>query len=271
MKVLLKKQTGYATRNIRNNGEWVEVDTKPRVDEKTGLEYYIMFEDQYNIVDPNVRVFDKDIAAIKDDIRPNLVKINYNGWAVPKDKINEYLKILKETKSCEGCFWNRYKVKDSHRDEVFSENGEIKTETVVRTFERSCSHKEQYGGCVCDEYEKHGIKNFDECYFVKNPMGITSIYKKQYIDGDGFTDWIPLDQVYWFKVNPLTNKVIVRRIKTGEETIHDIKTDSIRKVIFSEDKAVNKKRNDIIGTVICNVYNEYRRWKAEYEFIQEKY
>lgn len=74
MQVLIKMTAGaeysrddYNTALKSIRGQWVNVDTR------------YLFRDQYNLVTPAIRVYDKDIDAVRDDARRGLVKCGYCG------------------------------------------------------------------------------------------------------------------------------------------------------------------------------------------------
>jgi hypothetical protein len=72
MKVKIKKNAYIWAGNLRDQvksleGKWLEVETD------------YLFNDQYNIKTPNIRVYDSMVEAVKDDVREGLGKCKYCG------------------------------------------------------------------------------------------------------------------------------------------------------------------------------------------------
>ena len=121
MKVLIKYKENLTTRyntgrecsNYNESlqsvaGQWVEVDTSH------------LFENQYNLVKPNLRIFDGDIMAIEDDARIGLAKCGYCGTMAkvgepcPKYRNRDQFELYMGTAAPSDC--------DKYPMQAFTEN-----------------------------------------------------------------------------------------------------------------------------------------------------
>lgn len=163
------KNDNYNNTLISLRGQWVEIDTTH------------LFKDQYNLKDYDLRVFDTDIEAVKDDERKNRVGCGYCGKQF--DSIEElkahYLEEENKINHCEGCFYYQKYIKDTQRttEKSINENGEeVEKHTTVYTWGRKCEYKE---GCTHNEHRKHKFTIFtpENTYFLKYPNGYAAYFK----------------------------------------------------------------------------------------------
>lgn len=148
MKVLLK-----ANSRVKNTKpEWERVDTRA------------LFNNQYNLVNVDCRVFDSDILAIVDDARINKGRCRYCGAIVKRGHEEEHYKE-QESKKCDACWWYRDKLESEERTKNAS------TEIIYKKYKKVCTYPEN--GCTNTEHRRMGIEWFtpQNTYFLKYPNG----------------------------------------------------------------------------------------------------
>lgn len=172
---------------LLKTGEWVEIDTTH------------LFNDQYNT--NNKRIFDKDIIKIVDDARSNMGKCRFCGAMV---KLGEEEKHFKERENitCENCFWYRNtlikSVEKPSIDYIKNKNDnklcERKIVTKISTYEKVCTYKKNYGGCVNKKCREMGVEWFtpENTFFLKYPNGFEDISEIDKLSTRGFI----LDNIY---------------------------------------------------------------------------
>lgn len=149
-------------------GQWVEIDTGH------------LFNNQYNLKDYDLRIFDKDIEAVKDDERKNRIGCGYCGkqFNSPEELEAHYLEEEAKENQCTGCWYYRKYIKDTQRTKESSvnENGEeIETNTTIYIWDRKCKYEH---GCTHNEHRKHKITVFtpENTYFLKYPNGYAAYF-----------------------------------------------------------------------------------------------
>lgn len=164
MQVKIKENT--YNRDLQEiKGTWQEVDTTH------------LFLDQYNLKNYEYRILDKDVEAVKDDIRDGIIQCGYCGKTFLS--FSEYEKHCdeEEKSSCVGCWWFRptYEFIKEEEEET-EENGEkiliVKTYhdySPVCTFKKTetsykCTH-DGHRACAPTIFSK------ENCYFLKYPNG----------------------------------------------------------------------------------------------------
>lgn len=176
MKVKIKTTAGHTYSSekyhktlVSLRGQWVEVDTKH------------LFNNQYNLKDYNLRIFDADIEAVQDDERKNRVGCGYCGKQFESIEELEahYLEEESKINHCEGCFWYQSYIKDMkiEKEETANETGErVTKDTTIYTWGKQCKYKE---GCTHNEHRKHKITVFtpENTYFLKYPNGYAAYFK----------------------------------------------------------------------------------------------
>lgn len=144
---------------IMKDGTREQIDTKH------------LFNDQYNTIGTDRRIFDRDIAAIVDDVRAGLGKCKYCGTLVKAGEEEKHYQEREENRNCKKCFWNSKK-------EIRTIEEETENSKIIRvTYEDFCRYPETSGHrtkCTCTECRAYGIEWFtpENTFFLKYPNGI---------------------------------------------------------------------------------------------------
>ena len=164
------KENAYKKDLIPLRGQWVEVDTKH------------LFNNQYNLKDYDLRIFDEDIEAVKDDERKNRVGCGYCGkqYNSMEELEAHYLEEEAKINKCENnCWWYQNYIKDTQHstESHINENGEkVEERKTIYTWGKHCTYK---NGCTHNEHRKHKITIFapENTYFLKYPNGYKAYFK----------------------------------------------------------------------------------------------
>jgi hypothetical protein len=176
MKIKLKENAGneyskkpYDITLVSLRGQWVDVDTTH------------VFNDQYNLLNYNIRVFDVQIEAVRDDIRESIVQCGYCGKQFNSmDELNaHYLEEENNAHNCDGCFWYRDRIVDTihEKEETHSNDGKrFEKRTTTYVWEKQCTHK---AGCDRFEHRNHKPRTFtpENTYFLKYPNGYKAFFE----------------------------------------------------------------------------------------------
>ncbi len=155
-------------------GQWVEIDTT------------YLFNNQYNLKDYDIRIFDKDIDAIQDDVRAGMVKCGYCGKQFTNtDDLNaHYLAEENAAHDCENCrdyVKGISEVKRETTTEIDDEGNKIETHTTKYIYGKKC----RWSGCNKFEHRNHKPEYFtpQNTYFLKYPNGYGAYFMELPIDG----------------------------------------------------------------------------------------
>lgn len=174
MKVLIKETAGADyTRDTFNDtlrtlrGTWAEVDTS------------YLFNDQYNLKDSNLRIFDKHIYAVQDDERAGLVQCGYCGkqFKSAEELQAHYVELDSIAHDCENCTDYVKGIKDIVRETVETtddEGNKIVTETTKYIYGKKC----RWDACDKLEHRNRKPKYFTpkNTYFLKYPNGYAAYF-----------------------------------------------------------------------------------------------
>lgn len=271
---------------LLKTGEWVEIDTT------------VLFNNQLNTTEEsgNKRIFDKDIEEIQDDARVNKGRCRYCGEIVEKGKEKEHFEQSKLKKcslsEADECFWKRKRILNQEHEtiekklicteNVFTECEHVKN---VTKFSFYCQHNKEYGGCVHEQCEKHGIEWFtkENCFFLKYPKGFLYFTNLDSLTKDGWTQTDPFSYRYR-KENKLGSYTLVcyadkrrfiyfelynskRRISfmydkdTSEFIVDDYFGKIVSKKLLPENKdspKCNKKINETVKSILQRFYQELK-------------
>lgn len=185
---------------LKDRKTWIEIDTS------------CLFKDQYNTTDGR-RIFDKDIAAIRDDARQGMGKCRYCGKLVKRGEEEKHF-TERERTGCAGCFWFRDRVIDSKTttEKNTSTKGGVKVTTMTRTtverLEKVCTYAESASNCTREnctlkKCRAYGIEWFtqDNTFFLKYPNGFSDISELDKLEERGFVfDEKRIDAHYYKKL-----------------------------------------------------------------------
>lgn len=174
MKVKIKETAGseytrdeYNQTLITLRGTWAEVDTA------------CLFNDQYNLLNCNLRVFDKDIDAVQDDERAGMVKCGYCGKQFKStEELNaHYVEMDNSAHDCENCTDFVKGIKDIIRENTETtddEGNRVKTEITKYIYGKKC----RWDACNKFEHRNHKPKYFTpgNTYFLKYPNGYVAFF-----------------------------------------------------------------------------------------------
>lgn len=170
---------------LKDRKTWVDIDTA------------YLFNNQYNTADGK-RIFDKDVAAIRDDARRGMGKCRYCGALVKRGEEEKHF-AEREAKPCDGCFWQRERV--THKDVETTEKTEtgadgkiqrVKVRTITERVEKVCAYCDNDCGrktnCTLRECRVYGINWFtpENTFFLKYPDGFESIPEVDKLEARGF-------------------------------------------------------------------------------------
>lgn len=177
---VVDKERNYWRTMSQISGKWVKVDTQH------------LFNNQYNLLDYDVRVMDSDVIAVRDDARIGAGKCNYCGKMVYSEEEAEahFKEEEEKINHCKGCYWWRFthfykdinnNYEHKHEEEISNDDGLILqvNETIRRTGVYGCTYeKNNNESCTHKEHRKFGIDWFTEknTYFIKYPNGYDYYY-----------------------------------------------------------------------------------------------
>lgn len=148
-------------------GQWAEVDTTH------------LFNNQYNLLAHDIRVFDKDIDAVRDDPRGNAAKCGYCGITfLDKNELQaHYLKEEEAAHDCENCKDYINGIRDILHDtkkEIDGDGNKIETRTTQYIYGKKC----RWDACNKFEHRNHKPQFFTPAntYFLKYPNGYGAFF-----------------------------------------------------------------------------------------------
>lgn len=173
---------------LKSDKSWVTIDTRH------------LFNDQYNVVEDNKRIFDRDILRMEDDVRDGLGRCGYCGALIAKNPgtvlnggilptAEEHFAAM-ESKRCAECWWYRDKCiqRDVEKvpeqvDSVSLGGDQFRKTTVSKRiitaiYEKQCTYDGQnYGDqceCVNARHRDCGINWFtkENTFFLRYPNGL---------------------------------------------------------------------------------------------------
>lgn len=154
-------------------GKWVKVDTA------------YLFNNQYNLVGVNKRIFDKEIKAIQNDARVGMGKCRWCGAMVKHGEEEKHFAEREEKeKDCATCWYYRKEyiskpvvvMKEKNIENHGDATTKIVSEVVKRDYVMECAYKKECGKCIHHECRARGIEWFtpENTFFLKYPNGIQS-------------------------------------------------------------------------------------------------
>lgn len=175
MKAGSEYATGISEKDKNNKtlvslrGQWVDVDTT------------YLFQDQYNLAGYSIRVFDKDISAVRNDMRRGMVKCGYCGKQfLNMDALQEHYRQEEESAHCcENCKDYVTGIVDIQHDkseEIDQDGNRIETRTTKYIYGKKCRWEK---GCNKFEHRNHKPFIFTEenTYFLKYPNGYNGYFQ----------------------------------------------------------------------------------------------
>ena len=173
---------------LKSDKSWVTIDTRH------------LFNDQYNAIELNKRIFDRDILCMEDDVRGGLGRCGYCGAIVAKNPgttlnggilptAEEHFAAM-ESKRCAECWWYRDRCiqRDVEKvpeqvDSVSLGGDQFRKTTVSKRiiteiYEKQCTYDSQkYGDkceCVNACHRYYGINWFtkENTFFLRYPNGL---------------------------------------------------------------------------------------------------
>lgn len=143
-------------------GKWVTVNTSN------------LFTNQYNLLDYNIRVFDDQVEAVREDERKTACKCGYCGktFKTREELYEHYTAEEESANDCNGCYYYRRNRTETSRKTEYAtdEDGrEIETNTTVYVWNRKCS----VADCVKFKHREHTPEFFTpkNTYFLRYPNG----------------------------------------------------------------------------------------------------
>lgn len=177
---------------LKKNLTWVTIDTR------------FLFNNQYNTIETNERIFDRDILRMENDVRDGLGRCGYCGAIIAKNpgvELNggvlpipeEHFQAM-ESKSCAECWWyqDRCIQRDVEKipeqiDSVSLGGDQFRKTTVSKRiiteiYEKQCTWENssarfddsRESDCTNKEHRRHGINWFtkDNTFFLRYPDGL---------------------------------------------------------------------------------------------------
>lgn len=148
------------------SNRWLKVDTS------------CLFMDQYNTTEDcgNLRILDKDVIAVRGDIRKDYCRCGYCGKVFKVGEEEKHFKEMENSKDCNSCWYfkdeREYEHKPELKEVIQREDGtfdEVFTKVMI------CHHSVKKctfeNGCQMFECRKHKIEYFSNGYFVQHPNG----------------------------------------------------------------------------------------------------
>lgn len=172
---------------LKSDKSWVTIDTCH------------LFNDQYNILENNKRIFDRDILCMEDDVRDGLGRCKYCGAIVAKNPgimlngsilptAEEHFAAM-ESQSCAECWW--YKDRCIQRDvekipeqvDSVSLGGDqfrkttVSKRIITEIYEKQCTWNQRdnrESDCTNKEHHRLGINWFtkENTFFLRYPNGL---------------------------------------------------------------------------------------------------
>lgn len=172
---------------LKANKSWVTIDTRH------------LFNDQYNAVEGNKRIFDRDILRMEDDVRDGLGRCGYCGALITKNPgtslnggilptAEEHFAAM-ESKRCAECWWyqDRCIQRDVEKvpeqvDSVSLGGDQFRKTTVSKRiiteiYEKQCTWNQRdsrESDCTNKEHRRLGINWFtkENTFFLRYPNGL---------------------------------------------------------------------------------------------------
>lgn len=148
-------------------GTWVEVDTS------------YVFKNQYNLLNYPIRIFDKEVEAIQEDIRAGMVKCGYCGkqFQNTDELIEHYLEMEASAHECEKCTDYINGIRDITHDtkiELDEDGNKIETRITKYIHGKKC----RWDACNKFEHRNHRPEYFtkENTYFLKYPNGYPAYF-----------------------------------------------------------------------------------------------
>lgn len=246
MKVLIKKSAGSDYNRDEHNvtlkklrGLWVDVDTA------------YLFNDQYNLKDYGLRVYDSDIDAVQDDARRGLVKCGYCGkqFHSMEELTRHYEAEEASAHNCASCpdFIRRcVDIKHDHKEETDRDGNRIVTDITRFIYGSRCRWET---GCNKLEHRNHKPFVFtpENTYFLKYPNGYRAYF-------EALPDLEKWDEM-GMEWNQDMKAALIRRADTGTYLAYLSWTPDGWELLLKNSRRSVIIPADIIAYCLSNCYN----------------